>query len=194
MAKVCGDCDYYDSEGTMSACPECGTMMQITMLPPQTSDPIQQAAEQESWQQEDVRYETLEQAPGMRLSQIGTGIAIYFFVWRFGSRFLSFCFGHVLYESDLQTGMIVAGAILMFLYIAAALIAGVVAGAWTVNWLPQGIGVGFGIFALPIVLLLLFWPESLIFFFFVVAMTTTISIIGAYVGHRLIPAARIPHY
>ncbi len=194
MAKICNDCNFYDAEGEESVCPQCGTMMQITMLAPANADPIQMAAEQETWENEPVQYEVLEQPAGMRMSQIGTGIAIYFVVWRFGSRFLEFCFGHVLYETDMQTGMLVAAGILLALYVVAALTAGVVAGAWTVNWIPQGIGVGGGIFFLPILLLLLFWPESLGYFFIIVGITTAISVIGAWVGHKMIPASRIPIY
>ena len=73
----------------------------------------------------------------------------------------------------------------------AALVGGAIAGAWSVNWIPQGIGVGLGLFAIPTILLVLFIPESIIVYLIIVCVTTPVTVLGAYLGHVLIRPTRI---
>ena len=77
-----------------------------------------------------------------------------------------------------------------FLYVAASLAGGAVAGAWSVNWIPQGVGVGLGVLVIPLVLLLIFLPESLPLYLIGVAITTGLTVLGAYIGHRVVRPAQ----
>ena len=52
--------------------------------------------------------------------------------------------------------------------------------------MPQGIGVGLGVLAIPLVLLILFLPESLPLYLLGVLVTTAFTVLGAYIGHRLV--------
>ncbi len=47
-------------------------------------------------------------------------------------------------------------------------------------------------FAIPLLLLLLFLPQSLPMFLLIVGGTTVLTILGAYLGHTLIPPMRYP--
>lgn len=195
MARACANCNYYNAEGDQQVCPECGAALQFTMLGPANA-PVEEEAEDgvPAWERpDDAEIEILEQPLGIRLAQIGSGIAFYFLVWRWGTRFLTFCFADVLYNTDATTAIVTAGAITIVLYIAAALVAGAIAGAWTVNWIPQGIGVGAGLFVIPLVLLLIISPDSLVFYLVVVAVTTAFTVAGAYIGHALVKPSRMIH-
>ena len=129
--------------------------------------------------------ESLELPVGVRLGQIGAGIFIFLAVSRWGQRILFFLIG-----SGAQVDTAGQVAYLMgytcFLYVAASLAGGAVAGAWSVNWVPQGIGVGFGVLAIPLLLLLLFLPESLPIYLIGVLITTGLTVLGAYIGHRVV--------
>ena len=133
--------------------------------------------------------ESLELPLGVRLTQIGAGIFIFLAVSRWGQRILLFLIG-----SDAQVDTAGQAAYLLaytcFLYVAASLAGGAVAGAWSVNWVPQGIGVGFGVLAIPLFLLLIFLPESLPIYLIGVAITTGLTILGAYLGHRIVRPAQ----
>ncbi len=189
MPRICETCEYYDPEGNEEICPECSTALKTTMLGPATASHEDQCQWTQPYQ---VEYEVLEQPLGMRLSQIGSAIFLYFLIWRFGARFLTFCFGHVLESPDFTTALTVSGLIMLGMYLVAAIFAGMIAGAWTVSWLPQGLGVGFGIFLAPMIFLLIFWPVGLLFSMIVVLFTSLFTVLGAFLGHLLIPPCRIP--
>jgi hypothetical protein len=129
--------------------------------------------------------EVLELPPAVRLAQIGAGIFIFFAVSRWGSRILTLLIGSNP-EVTTQSQMVYLFAYTAFLYIAASLTGGAVAGAWSVNWVPQGIGVGLGVLAIPLVLLILFLPKSLPLYLLGVLVTTAFTVLGAYIGHRLV--------
>ena len=131
------------------------------------------------------KTESLELPPLVRLTQIGAGIFIFFAVSRWGSRILMLLIGPNA-EVSTQGQAVYLFAYTAFLYIAASLSGGAVAGAWSVNWVPQGIGVGLGVLAIPLILLILFLPESLPLYLVGVLVTTGLTVVGAFIGHKLI--------
>ena len=72
------------------------------------------------------------------------------------------------------------------IYVMAALLGGGLAGACSVNWVPQGIGVGVGVFLLPILVMVIFMPASLPLFFLGILVTTPLTVLGAFMGHKAI--------
>src|SRR5687767_11042629 len=112
MAHVCRNCDYFDGSGTHTAnCPSCGGNMRFTLLDSRatataTLDPLADTETEhpsEPWRdvsdettaQPDWNnpyaygYEEIEAPWACRYAQIGAGIGAYFFVWRWGGRFLT---------------------------------------------------------------------------------------------------------
>jgi hypothetical protein len=77
-----------------------------------------------------------------------------------------------------------------FIYIVASLVAGATAGAWSVNWIPQGIGVATGVLLIPLILLTLIQPESPTWYLVGVFATTLLTLFGAFIGHKLIRPTR----
>jgi hypothetical protein len=186
MYKTCSDCGYFTDEVSEITCPTCSGGLRFTMLPPAgvgvTND--------ENLSAEEValmipRTESVELPPAVRLAQIGTGIVIFLAVSRWGSRILMLLIGPDA-EVTTQGQVVYLFAYTAFLYIAAALSGGAVAGAWSVNWVPQGIGVGIGVLALPLLLLILYRPDSLPIYLIGVLVTTAFTVLGAFVGHKLI--------
>jgi hypothetical protein len=192
MARVCSDCGYYNSEGDQQTCPQCGITLQFTMLGPPNSECQDEASDAKpAWEQtEEVETEVLELPLGVRFAQIGAGIGFYFVVRRWGTAVLALCLAPVLTESDPESILVTLGIVAVVAYIAAALVAGAIAGAWTVNWLVQGIGVGTGLFVLPLLWLLFVAPESLTVYLFIVVVTTCFTVVGAYLGHLLVKPSR----
>jgi hypothetical protein len=131
------------------------------------------------------RSEAMELPPAVRLAQIGTGIVIFFAVSRWGARILTLLIGEEV-EIDTTAQAAYLYGYTAFLYIAAALAGGAVAGAWSVNWVPQGIGVGLGVLAIPLLVLILYRPESLLIYLLGVAVTTVLTVLGALLGHKLV--------
>jgi hypothetical protein len=192
MARVCSDCGYYNSEGDQQTCPECGNLLQFTMLGPPNSECEEEAPQAKpAWQRtEEVEAEVLELPLGVRFAQIGAGIGFYFVVRRWGTATLALCLAPALTESDPEAILATLGVIAIVAYIVAALVAGAIAGAWTVNWVVQGIGVGAGLFVLPLLWLLFVAPESLTLYLLVVLLTTAFTVFGAYLGHLLVKPSR----
>jgi hypothetical protein len=133
--------------------------------------------------------ELLEQPLNVRMVQIATGILIFLLVSRWGARILILLIGSNARVATPGQAIYLA-VYTCLIYIAAALAGGAVAGAWSVNWIPQGIGVGFGVLIVPLMLLLFFLPESLPFYFIGVVATTGLTVLGAYVGHLLVRPAQ----
>lgn len=194
MAQVCSSCTYYDAEGDRQQCPNCGETMQFTTLGAPGEQIDEEDAEEQAWSgQQDVSIETLEQPLGVRLGQIGAGIAFFFIVRRIGETILTVCFSDLLFQEDAKLAFMTMALISLVMYVVAALVAGAIAGAWSVNWIPQGIGVGAGLFAIPFILLAIFVPKSLVLYVIVVLVTTPVTILGAYLGHVLMKPARFIH-
>ena len=190
MYKTCSDCDFATQDTSQKSCPHCGCWLQLTTLPPRSRSTAESDSNpDESAEAIKPQTELLELPLGMRLSQIGTGILVCLVVSRWGGRILILLIG-----SDAQavtTGqMVYLIASTGIVYVVASLAGGAVAGAWSVNWVPQGIGVGLGVLAIPLLLLLYFMPASLPIYLVGVMVTTTLTILGAYLGHRLMRPAQ----
>ncbi len=113
MAKMCGSCSYYDADGDLHVCPECGAELQFTMLGPpnaQLNEEDESAAP--AWERPEAsQTELLELPLAVRLSQITTGIIFYFLVWRYGAKALTFCFKDMLMHEDATVALVTAGVI-----------------------------------------------------------------------------------
>jgi hypothetical protein len=185
MYKTCSDCGYFTDEVTESTCPSCSSGLRLTMLPPSRGAMGENSVSAEEVALMVPRTEAMELPPAIRLAQIGTGIAIFFAVSRWGSRALTFLIGAEAQVST-QGQLFYLYGYTAFLYVAAAVAGGAVAGAWSVNWVPQGIGVGLGVLAIPLLVLILFMPDSLPIYLLGVLVTTAFTVLGAYVGHKLV--------
>jgi hypothetical protein len=88
--------------------------------------------------------------------------------------------------------IIVAAVATVLIHCVSAIAGGAVAGAWSVSWIPQGIGVGLGALLIPLTLTLLFTPDwapimaqiGLIF------ITTAFAVFGAWLGHKVVRPSR----
>jgi hypothetical protein len=159
--------------------------LKFTMLPPQTSrsESGSEDADADEWAAPNL--EAMELPLGVRLAQIGSGIGIFLAVSRWGSRLLIFLIGEKA-EANTTGQAIYLFAFTAFIYVAAALAGGIVAGAWSVNWVPQGVGVGIGVLAIPLIFLVLFQPESVPLYLIGVLVTTVLTVLGALLGHKII--------
>ena len=88
MHKTCDDCDFFTQDTSQQACPNCGSLLQFTMLPPRAApgngDPVP-----ESEENNEIclpKMESMELPIGVRLTQIGAGIFIFLAVTRWGQR------------------------------------------------------------------------------------------------------------
>lgn len=179
----------------MTECPNCGQALQFTMFAPPgyQMEEATHSCNKEEWHGNSAAYEQLELPIGVRLSQIGAGIGIYCFISR---TVMNFFFAICLVgETNIQLEQLAITflVMLMVFHIIGALAGGAVAGAWSVNWVPQGIGVGVGVFISPLIMHFLFAPVKgidLLTFMFVICITTTISVFGAFIGHKLIQPTR----
>ena len=128
-------------------------------------------------------------SPERSIGEIGAGIFIFLAVSRWGQRILILLIGS---EAQVDTAgqAVYLFSYTAFLYVAAALAGGAVAGAWSVNWVPQGIGVGLGVLAIPLLLLIFLLPASLPVYLIGVLITTGLTVLGAYLGHRLVQPAQ----
>ena len=180
MAQVCSACAYYTAQADSTSCPRCGQRLQFTMLgPPSMHAEEEERHEQPAWvRPPDHCVEVLELPLSVRLGQIASGIGAFFVMRRFGSLFLMVCFGDLLFHESPVVVITASIVISLVIYGTAAILAGVIAGAWSVNWVPQGIGVGLGLFAIPLFLLALFIPQSLILYLMIVLVTTPLTVFG----------------
>ncbi len=193
MPKKC-QCGFFHPDNDLNNCPDCGEALKFTMFaPPGFRTECDQSRGAEAWHQQAAPYEQLELPIGVRLSQIGAGIGIY---WLISRTIMGFFFAACLVgntDVQLERALIVFPVLALAFYVVGALAGGAVAGAWSVNWVPQGVGVGAGVFVVPLITYCLFAPVDgvgLAAFFVVVCITTAISVFGAYVGHKLIRPSR----
>ncbi|MCA9148438.1 MAG: hypothetical protein KDA92_04025 [Planctomycetales bacterium] len=184
MYKHCPTCGFYSSDPETGDCPTCSTPLRLTMLPPSG-----EAAENVEIPEIDPallapRCESMELPAPVRFGQVVGGCFFFMFVTRWGVRVLSVMIGGNAVETGAQAAYVLACTGLI--YVLASLIGGGVAGACSVNWVPQGIGVGIGVFALPILLMFFLIPESLPLFFLGILLTTPLTVLGAYLGHKVV--------
>ena len=215
MAHVCRHCDYFDGSGThTSSCPSCGGNMRFTLLDPRatatatldppadrtTKDPSEpwQVLSRETSTEPDWNdpyaygYEEIEAPWAFRYSQIGAGVGAYFFVWRWGGRFMTSLFVSSLDGSPHDKQLVGLGIGILILNCFAALFGGGAAGFWAKNWILQGLGVAAGVMAIPLVSMLIFAPESWPMFCISLAATTLLAMLGAFLGHLLVKPTRVP--
>jgi hypothetical protein len=195
MPKKCDSCGFYDPENQLFDCPKCGQSLKFTMFAPpeyQAQEPAEPQGKA-AWDSSAAKFEQLELPFGVRMTQIGAGIGIYCFISRTVMNFFfALCFigsENVRIEHAIAAYLIFA----LVFHVVGALVGGAVAGAWSVNWVPQGIGVGVGIFLAPIVLFLIFGPEegqNAAGLAVTVAVTTVFSVLGAFIGHKMIRPSR----
>ncbi len=185
MHKICSECEFYSVDLSMTECPECAANMRLTTLPP-AGLKLTASDEPEPEPVEPVPSgEALELPLAVRLAQIGTGIFVFFAVSRWGTRILLLLIGsRTSVETSAQAAYLFVYTAL--LYVSASLAGGAVAGAWSVNWIPQGLGVGLGVLVFPLIILLIFAPESIPVYLIGVVVTTALTVLGAFVGHKLI--------
>ena len=195
MPKKCPQCGFFRSDNELIQCPDCGQALQFTMFAPpgfQTEE-SDQSRGAEAWDQQLASYERMELPLSVRLSQIGAGIGIYCLISRtIMSHFCSICLvGNA--NMQLEQMAIALLVIMLVFHVVGALVGGAVAGAWSVNWVPQGIGVGAGVFLAPLILYCVLAPVNevgLVAFLVIICITTAISVLGAFIGHKLVRPSR----
>src|SRR5262249_34822229 len=94
-------------------------------------------------------------------------------------------------ESDPRTAIVVLGLASLVLYCLSAIGGGFIAGVWARNWVPQGLGVAAGVSFIPLVMLLVFRPESLPIYLITVVVTGALTVLGAFLGHVTVKPTRI---
>lgn len=195
MAKYCPSCNYYTDDGAQQDCPKCGFAMQFTLLGRRGGQPDEPApGEKPAWAVEDPNeWVPVEQPLQWRTAQISAGITFYFvamFVWRWVAA--AFIVGMVVSGEKDVRGIFIATALLTIAFCTvAAIVAGVIAGAATINWMPQGLGVAGGLLVIPLLLLLVLSPASLPVYMITILITTGVTVLGAFLGHKLLPPSRV---
>jgi hypothetical protein len=195
MPKKCEHCGFFRPDNELTDCPDCGQALKFTMFAPPgyQTEKCDEPPNPEVWNHQSATYEKLELPIGVRMSQIGAGICIYFLISRtLMNIFCAVCF---VGNDNLRLEQMVIAAVLIMLifHVVGALVGGAVAGAWSINWVPQGIGVGVGVFLLPLFFYLLFEPVKgvgLLGFLVIICITSAISVMGAFIGHKLIRPSR----
>jgi hypothetical protein len=195
MPKKCESCGFFRADNELTECPDCGHRLQFTMFaPPSLQAAACDASEgAKAWNANSAAFEQLELPIGVRISQISAGIGIYCLISR--TLRIVFCSLFFVSNTDVQMDRMALALILISLafQVVGALAGGAVAGIWSVNWVPQGIGVGVGIFFAPLVMLFLFKPvagTSLPVTLVTMGITTVLSVLGAFIGHKLVRPSR----
>jgi hypothetical protein len=197
MPYVCRDCEHFDPEGaSASACSECGGAMRFTMIDPrgeQADDAGSAAEARPAWHDPyQYGYEIIEAPWEFRYAQIGIGISTYFFIWRMSRAMLLFLIGTSIESMPIEKVALILGIGVLVLNCVAAIAGGAAAGFWARNWVVQGLGVACGVLAIPIIGMLIFIPESWPIFFIMLAATSTLTMLGAFLGHLLVGPTKIP--
>jgi MFS family permease len=204
MAYVCRSCDYFDGEGAhASDCPTCGGVMRFTLLEPRgavtaTLEPTSASTAslkpaKAQWHDPYVYgYEEVEAPWAVRYAQIGVGVTTYFLISRLGVPIILLPLAFAMSDAQPRTIMLVLGLAALALYSLAAIAGGFIAGIWTRYWVPQGLGVAAGVSFIPLIMLLVFAPESLGVYLITVAITSALTVVGAYLGHVIVKPTRIP--
>ena len=212
MAYVCRSCDYFDGEGAHGAgCPNCGGAMRFTLLDPRatataTLEPVATTkasaptkasqttiSDKPDWHDPyKYGYEEVEAPWGVRYAQIGVGVTTYFLISRLGVPIILLPLIFALSDTNPRTAAVVLGLAALALYSLAAIGGGFIAGVWARNWIPQGLGVAAGVSIIPLVMLLVFRPESLPIYLITVVITSAFTVMGAFIGHMVVKPTRIP--
>jgi hypothetical protein len=194
MPKRCGQCSFFSLENRLDDCPECGTKLQFTMfVPPSHATEVDAPPSPKAWDVKSAAFEQLELPLAVRWGQLLGGVSMYGLIsYTVRNYFLTLAFAGET-RLNAQQSLIALLLIMLVFHVVGALVGGAVAGAWSVHWLPQGIGVGIGVFLLPFILYCLLGSsgkEPLIAFLFVIFLTTGVSILGAFIGHKMIRPSR----
>lgn len=195
MPYVCRDCNHFEPEAAAGgACPECGGVLRLTMLDPRGASPEPvTATAKPAWHDPLAGgYEEIEAPWSFRYAQIGVGVATYCFLWRVGAVVGTIMFATALSDHPSDSWPLVYIFGLLALRCIAAIVGGAAAGMWARNWIPQGLGVACGILAIPLLLMLVYSPESWPFFLVSLAITSVLSVFGAFIGHLVVKPTRIP--
>jgi hypothetical protein len=138
------------------------------------------------------------------LSQIGVGIGFQFFILRTGGRVVGLSHADLLGEIFTSSTLpLYFFALLLGLFVLAALVAGAIAGAWCISWSVQGVSVGLGYLATILAQVLFILPPSVVTSFeipmpavtilaAVASVTVMLTTTGALLGHLLIRPIRVP--
>jgi hypothetical protein len=198
MPKQCSECDFWSEENDPQICPECGADMTFTMFGPKNDMEREAEAERKSppWKKiSDRCFEVMEQPFNWRMAQIGVGIVFYCGASRWGGRLLGLMMlGAIGDDTDPARVEQALWFGAMGVQILAAVLGGIIASAWVVNWLPQGLGVAAAVFALPIILLFFMQHESRSVLIMMTSVSVMCTIAGAYLGHHIIRPMRYPVY
>jgi hypothetical protein len=195
MPKKCENCSFFHPDNDLTHCPDCGQELKFTMLTPPNyqREVIEVSHRAEAWKQDSAKHEQLELPGNVRLTQIVAGIVIYSLISRSVKNFfLAICFVGAP-PIQFERFMIAYLLLSLIFYVVGALAGGAVAGAWSVNWVPQGIGVGIGVFVLPFIFYVLFGPangDDMLVFLLLIVITTALSILGAWIGHKIVRPSR----
>jgi hypothetical protein len=194
MPKKCDHCGFFHSENGMTVCPDCGQELKFTMFVPPGCETEENREPQGA--HEAAACELLELPWGVRLTQIGAGIGLFDIIsYEVKHLFFGICLisGDNFHADKLQKMAIVYLMMTLAFYVLGALAGGAIAGARSVNWVPQGIGVGIGVLILLLILYFLFGPVKgigLMGFAVLLSITTAMSVLGAFIGHKLVRPSR----
>ena len=137
-------------------------------------------------------YEEVEAPWTVRYAQIGVGVTTYFLVSRLGVPIILLPLVFALSDTQPRTALVVLALASLLLYSLAAIAGGFIAGVWSRNWVPQGLGVAAGVSIIPLIMLLVFAPENLLIYLVTVMITAGLTVLGAFLGHVVVKPTRIP--
>jgi hypothetical protein len=83
------------------------------------------------------------------------------------------------------------GVTMLILSCLAAIGGGGAAGFWAKNWVLQGLGVAAGVLAVPLLVSIVTPPESWPMFLLTLVLTSTLAVVGAFVGHLIVRPTRV---
>jgi hypothetical protein len=173
--------------------------MRFTMFNPRGTatatleEPPEARPAEQAWKNQfTYGYEEIEAPWSFRYSQIGVGISTYVFVWGWCKRILIVLFLIAFSDVPPQRAALALALTLLVVNSLAALGGGMVAGFWARNWVPQGLGVAAGVLFIPLLIRIVFPPESWAAFAVMLGFTTVLALLGAFLGHLLVKPTRIP--
>jgi len=169
--------------------------MRFTLLDPRaTATATLEPPAEPAWHDPFINgYEEIEAPWSFRYAQIGIGISTYSSVWCWGRRILMFVMGVPFVGPPPEKTRVALVAGILIMNGLAALAGGGMAGFWARNWIPQGLGVAAGAIAIPLAMALIIPPDSWPLFGITCAITSTLAVVGAFLGHWLVKPTRIVH-
>jgi hypothetical protein len=192
MPRICSQCEHFEPERLLDDCPQCGGRMRFTLLGPAHGDSSAQTAvlAASCAAVEPPTQEVLEQPAAERTGQIGLALA-FFVATRFVGTFMIQPDVDFFRQPNLGLRILVLLACVLLLYAGAAVLAGIIAGAWVVNWVRQGLVLAFWILVVPTIWLVWLGAAGIIVCLIIGIPTSALTLFGSYLGHRLIPPHRV---